>query len=158
MASVTVHKGDDGKLEGFGEKGMRAWRRFHAMLARLQPGDTLEFQWHEPRSPGFHRRFFKKLHSLFDMQEQFDDPDKLRAWLTVGAGEADFLPGPKGRMVAMPRSIAWHKLDETEFRELAHRVDNFLWSPQAQAFLWPHLDEQRRYQMIEALDMEFSRG
>ena len=157
MSNIVVCMGNDGKLQGFGEKGARAWARFMRMLTGLRPGDTVEFSWHEPRSPGFHKRFFAKLNGLFEMQEQFEDVDRLRAWITVGAGECDFVPGPTGRMVALPKSIAWHKLDETDFRELARKVDDFLWSPHAQAFLWPHLSEARRYEMIELLDMEFGR-
>lgn len=157
MSNIVVCMGNDGKLQGFGEKGARAWARFMRTLTGLRPGDTVEFSWHEPRSPGFHKRFFAKLNGLFEMQEQFEDVDRLRAWITVGAGECDFVPGPTGRMVALPKSIAWHKLDETDFRELARKVDDFLWSPHAQAFLWPHLSEHRRYQMIETLDLEFNR-
>lgn len=157
MANVTVFKDESGKLAGFGDKGSRAWSRFRAMLDRLQVGETLAFQWWEPRAPGFHKLFFAKLNALFDRQEQFDDVDRLRAWLTVGAGECDFVPGPKGRMVALPRSIAWHKLDETEFAELARRIDDFLWSEAAHRFLWPHLTPQLAYETVEQLQLEFSR-
>lgn len=156
MADVVIFKDETGKLSGFGEKGAKAWAKFRKTVDELAIGETLSFSWAAPRSPGYHRRFFARLGYLFDMQEQFEDIDALRSWLTVGAGEADFVPGPKGRMVAMPRSIKWAKLDQVEFELLSRRVDEFLWTDHAQRFLWPHLTPDQTQQMIEALDIEFS--
>jgi hypothetical protein len=149
---------EQGKLSGLGEKGARAYAKFKATLKRMAVGETLEFEWHEPRSPGYHRLFFARLHALFDRQEQFADVDALRAWLTVGAGECDFLPGPRGRMVAMPRSIAWHRLDEVEFREIVRKIDDFIDTDHAQVFLWPHLKPRKRAQMVYDWRSEFDRG
>jgi hypothetical protein len=156
VAEVVVCKGADGKLSGVGEKGERALARLRSSIAKLSFGDTLSFQWWEPRSPKFHRRFFAKLNSLFERQEQFDDVDMLRAWLTVGAGECNFVPGPRGRMVALPKSIKWHKLDDVDFAELVRKIDWFLWTEHAQHFLWPHLSKEDAYKMIESLNQEFS--
>lgn len=156
MAEVVVVKDESGKLVGLGDAGGRAWSRLRKMLAQLAVGETLVFQWWEPRSPGFHKLFFVKLHALFDRQEQFDDFDNMRDWLTVGAGEADFLPGPRGRLVARPKSIKWHKLDETQFRELARRVDDFLWTYHARRFLWPHLSDEQTHEILEGLGARFS--
>lgn len=157
MAECVVFKNESSKLEGFGEKGARAWIRFIKFVARMAIGETLHFQWWEPRAPGPHKLFFAKLGALADRQEQFEDAERLRIWLTVGAGECDFVPGPKGRMVALPRSIAWHKLDESDFQELARRVDDFLWTPHARRFLWPHLTDEKTYEMLDSLRTEFSR-
>lgn len=156
MSDVVVVKGGDGKLSGFGDKGGRAWNRFRAMVDRMTVGETLAFSFWEPRSPQFHKRFFAKLHRLFDMQEQFDDVDTLRAWMTVGAGECSFVPGPKGRMVALPKSIKWHRMDDAEFGELVSRIDTFMWTPHARAFLWPHLSDAESAQMVQAWHDEFS--
>jgi len=155
VAECVVYKGEDGKLAGFGDKGGRAWLRFIKAARQLAQGETLHFTWFLPRSPGLHKRFFQKLAYLFDMQEQFQDADRLRAWLTVGAGECDLVPGPTGKMVALPKSIKWHKLDETEFAELCRKIDDFLWSDYAQMFLWPHLSPQARYESIERLELQF---
>lgn len=157
MSSVTVFKGDDGRLQGFGEKGARAWDKFGKRVASMAVGETLAFEWFEPRSKAHHGLFFAKLGALMDRQEQFDDDDKLRKWLTVGAGYADFVPGPHGRMVALPQSIAWHKMDETDFSDLHGKVDAFLWTDHARRFLWPHLKDEQTYAMIEQLMQEFSR-
>lgn len=155
MANVVIYKDKSGRLAGFGEKGAMAWSKFRRAVDGLGVGETLSFSWKAPRSPGFHRRFFAKLGRLFDMQEQFLDVEALRAWLTVGAGECDFYPGPKGRMVALPRSIAWDRLDDVEFAALVAKIDTFLWTEHAQRFLWPHLSPDAAHEMIEALDREF---
>lgn len=157
MSEVVVTKGEDGKLHGFGEKGDRAWRKFMATIKALEIGATMQFKFWLPRSPRHHRLFFAKLGALADMQEQFKDADRLRQWLTVGAGFADFLPGPTGRMVAIPQSIAWHKLDEADFSDLHQKVDAFLWTDHARRFLWPHLNDAQTYAMVEALHNEFNR-
>lgn len=155
MSEVVITKGQTGKLEGMGEKGARAWAKFTRRVQAMRPGETLRFQWHEPRSPQHHRLFFVKVAALLDQQEQFEDVDRLRQWLTVGAGFCDFVPGPKGRMVALPKSIAWHLLDEAEFSDLHAKVDAFLWSPHARAFLWPHLTDEQSYALMDAFMEQF---
>lgn len=156
MSSVVLVKGEDGKLDGMGQRGQKAYRKFRAKAASLQVGDTLQFEWREPRSPKHHGLFFAKLGALLDRQEQFDTEDKLRAWLTVGAGYCSFVPGPTGRMVALPESIAWVKLDETAFTDLHQKVDAFLWTDHARGFLWPHLTPQQTYDMVDQFQTEFS--
>ncbi|HOW46117.1 MAG TPA: DUF1367 family protein [Rubrivivax sp.] len=155
MANVVVHKGGDGKLAGFGEAGARAWARFQQMLSRLQVGETLEFQWREPRSPGFHRRHFALLNCIYEQQDQFTDAEAFRMWCHVGAGFCSLVPGPKGKPVAIPDSIAWSKLDETEFQEHHLAVVRFLRSTHATRFLWPTLSDLQADEMINNLLLEF---
>lgn len=157
MSAVVVFKDESGKLAGFGEKGARAWAKFNSRVRAMAVGETLAFEWFEPRSVSHHRLFFGKLGMLMDLQEQFDDDDKLRKWLIVGAGYCDFVPGPRGKMVALPQSIAWHKLDEADFSDLHAKIDAFLWTDHARRFLWPHLSEAESYSMIESLMQEFEK-
>jgi hypothetical protein len=155
VSEVVVVKSENGKLEGLGEKGGRAWRRFQAWVAEMAVGDTLRFEWHKPRSLQHHRHFFAMLNALFDAQERFDDENKMRQWLTVGAGYCDFVPGPAGVMCALPQSIAFHRLDESEFSELRGAVDRFLWTDAARKFLWPHLSDRASYEAVDRLLGEF---
>lgn len=156
MSSLVVFKGDDGKLHGYGETGARAWAKFCRRVAGLAVGDTLGFSWREPRSPRHHAFFFAWIGALADRQEQFETAEKLRLWLTVGAGYCDFAPGPDGCTVAIPQSIAFEKLDEADFDDLHRKAVAFLWTDQARAFLWPHLSDRVTFEMVEQLRMEFS--
>lgn len=154
MPEIVVFKGEDGKLAGHGDRGDRAYKRFLQRVRDLAPDDTLAFSWKEPRAPGPHRLFFKVLRELFDRQEVFNNADELRTWLTVGAGYVRFVQG-RDAMVALPMSIAYDQMDDDEFKEFIYRVQQFLWEPHAQQFLWPHLSPQAAYEAIEVLRLEY---
>lgn len=151
MAELIVFRDQDGKLAGFGEKGRRAYEKFKRLVDELEIGETLSFSYRRPRSPQHHRFFFARMNNLLDMQEQFADLERLLDWLKVGAGHADLMPGRDGVPVAIPKSIAWHLLEEQDFIEVHRAIVDFLWTPYAQAFLWPHLDEAKRYAMADQL-------
>lgn len=156
MSSIVIHKTPDGAWAGVSEEDDRRWQKWRAATQKAMPGETFRFEWRQPRSPRHHAHFFAQLGELFKRQEQFDSTDKLRAWLTVGAGYCDFVPGPKGRMVALPRTIKWEAMDETEFGELHAAVNTFLWSDHARQFLWPHLTAQQTYDAVDQLLTEFA--
>jgi hypothetical protein len=151
VSRITVRKGEDGKLCGFSQADKRAYARFRKALDELEIGDLLTFSTWFPRNPAFHKMHFSMIGGLFDAQEQFADPDDLRRWLYVGAGYCEIVPGPRGRMVALPKSVAYDKLDDAEFSELHRKVIEFLRSEHAQAFLWPHLRPAQRADAIETM-------
>lgn len=155
MTNVVICRGQDGKVTGMGEKGQRAWESFKRGIEALEIGETLAFSWKKPRSPKFHRLYFAMLHKLFEMQEQFADINALRSWLTVGAGYADFAPGPKGRMCAIPKSIAWENMDDNEFRELVLATWEFLRSVHATRFLWPALSDMQADERVTAFLLKY---
>ena len=157
MSSLVIYKDESGKLAGFGEKGRRAWLKFLKRVKELEVGETLSFEYKLPRSPVHHSYFFLKLTGLFERQERFADLDRLLDWLKVGAGHVDLLPGRDGMMVAIPRSIAWHKLEEQEFIEVVRAINDFVWTEYAQAALWSHLSSDQRYCCIDGWHREFDR-
>ena len=157
MSEVLIVKDETGKLAGFGEKGARAYARFLKAVRELEIGELLSFNYCVPRSPKFHRYHFALLKAVFDNQEQFNDENQFRKWTEVGAGHCEFVPGPKGRMVALPKSIAYDALDDEEFADVHANVKAFLRTVHARRFLWPHLDDGKAAEMVEALLEEFER-
>ena len=132
----------------------RGYARFLNRLKELGQ-NCIQFSWKEPRSGAYHRRHFAMINALFEAQEQFTESDQLRKWLEVGAGFAEFVPGPKGKMVALPKSIAYEKLDQIEFEQIAEAVMSFARSDHARRFLWGHLSDQQSWDMIESVLGEF---
>jgi hypothetical protein len=155
MSQITILKNDQGKLQGLDDKGQRAYAKWRKLVETLPIGQTLTFSYRMPRSPGHHRLFFAKLNSLLSRTEAFDDLNKLRYWLVMGAGYADFVPGISGQLHAIPKSMDFDSMDEADFQELHRAVDNFLWTAQAQATLWPQSDELGRYKCVESFLEEF---
>lgn len=147
MAKLTLTKGQDGKLCGLDAKGQRAYDKFIKKLKELRHGDTLGFSFFLPRDPASHRAYFRKLQILLERTEAFNDLDKLRAWLLLGAGYCDYVPGAQG-LVAVPKSMAFDAMDQCEFAELNRKVDEFLYTDHAQAILWPQLNQQQRWNCI----------
>lgn len=154
MSTVVIVKRDDGKLYGLGEVSERAYEGWRAHVRSMSVGETVTFSWKKPRSLPFHRRFFAMLGALSSRQEMLTD-DQLRSWLIVGAGYADMVPGPAGRMVAMPKSIAFDKLEEDDFRILVDAVWAFLRTEHAIRFLWPLASYGSAAQAVENLLAEF---
>lgn len=157
MTEMVIVKGEDGKLAGLGEKHGRAYAKFKREIEKLEIGETLMFGYRFPRSIKHHGYFFKKMTALFDRQERFEDFDRFRSWLTVGAGYADLVPGYGGCLVALPQSLAFWKMDEFEFVDLHQKIATFLWMDEPRAFLWPHLDPYQTYDTIELWHLEFER-
>jgi hypothetical protein len=155
VTQLTILKNEQGKLQGLDDKGQRAYAKWRKLVETLPIGQTLTFSYRMPRSPGHHRLFFAKLNSLLGRTEAFDDLNKLRYWLVMGAGYADFVPGISGALHAIPKSMDFDSMDENDFQELHRAVDTFLWTAQAQATLWPQLDEMGRYKCVESFLEEF---
>lgn len=157
MSRLVITKGMDGKLCGLDEKSQRAYNKFKAVVASLLPGQTLGFTFRVPRSPKHHALFFAKLQKLLERTEQFNDLDQLRAWVILGAGICDFVPGLDGKPNAIPKSMDFDSMDEAEFSELHRAVDGFLWSLRAQEILWPSLDSNQRWACMESFMEGFQR-
>lgn len=148
MSELIVTRNEDGQLGGLHAKGERAYQRFIRAMRELAVGETLKLSYSLPRSPGYHKRHFKILAEVFGQQEQFADPDDFRKWLEVGAGFCTFAPGPHGQMVAIPKSIAWDRLEQAEFEEHHGKVMAFMRSTRCTRFLWPTLDDLKADEFI----------
>lgn len=156
MSKITITRGPDGRLEGISEADQRGFARLKAKLSDVGQGQTLVITWAEPRSGPFHRRHFALLASVFECQDQFSDPDQFRKWVEVGAGHCDLVPGPRGKPCAIPRSIAYEKLEQGDFQKLHEAVVGFLQSTHCTRFLWPHLPDEAGAQMVESVMLEFA--
>lgn len=155
MTTITVTKDNTGKLCGAGEKDRVAYSRLRKQMENLEPGEIFTISCWFPRNSRLHGLHFAMLTSLFDRQEQFADPDQMRMWVQVGAGHCEFVPGPKGRMVAIPKSISFKAVDDAEFAEHHEKVKDFLRTEHARRFLWPHLSDDETAGMVDELLAEF---
>lgn len=139
-----------GLFDGWNASDKRGWRKIWKRLAELEPGEFAVIEFVIPRSSPFHRRHFAILNAVFDSQERFDDLDRMRDWLSIGAGHVTWVPGAKGGIVPLPKSISYAKADQQEFEEYHRKVVTFLRGPHAPAFLWKHLGNDAHW-MIDSI-------
>lgn len=144
-----------GMVDGLGEGGRKQWRRFVNGLMSLEPGEMVSIKTHKARSGPFHRRHMAIETAVFEAQEKFESFEQFRNWLKVGSGFCDWIAGPKGAVIPVPRSIAFDKLEDGEMRQVHDDMVKFLRSGHAGKTLWKHLQPVARMEMIEAVFREF---
>jgi len=143
-------------FEGFTEDDNKKWRRFWTALAKKEPGEMALIEMVFPRSGPFHKRHMKIEQVVFDAQERFTDFDMFLDWMKIGAGWVVWVPGPKGGIVPLVRSISYAKADENEFQEFHAKVMAFLRGPHAANYLWPHLKGIWANEMMNTILQEFN--
>jgi hypothetical protein len=145
-----------GAIDGLGEKGKRQWRRLLNDLFALEPGECMTLHRHKQRSGPFHRRHMAMEQRIFEAQERFTNFDPgFRDWLKIGAGHCEWVPGPRGAIVPIPKSISYADMDEDEMREFHLAAIAFLREPYAQKVLWPKANDLQRDQAMRAILEEF---
>lgn len=144
-----------GIVDGLGDRGRKQWRRFINGLMRLEPGEMVEIKTHKARSGPFHRRHMAIETALYEAQERFEQFEQFRNWLKVGAGFCDWIPGPKGAVIPVPRSIAFDKLEDGDMRQVHEDMVTFVRTEHAGKTLWRHLPAERRLELIEGILREF---
>jgi hypothetical protein len=92
---------------------------------------------------------------VFEAQERITDFEQFRLWVKLGAGHVDWMAGPRGGVVPVPKSISYSKLDEDAMREFHEKVVEFLRSEHAIKYLWPKLPDANRDAAMHNLLSEF---
>lgn len=144
-----------GIVDGLGEQGKRQWRRFFNRLMKLEPGEIVEIKTHQERIGWFHRKHMALEQRVFEAQEKFEQFEQFRTWLKVGSGFVDWLPGPKGGVIPVPRSISYARLEQGEMEQVHADIVAFLRTEHAGRTLWKHLSVTQRIEQIEFLLAQF---
>ena len=92
---------------------------------KLPSDQPIRGQLYIARNIGNHKRVWAFFNALFGMQDQFESLEVFRKWLIMKAGFVDIMVIPEQRIgpynfpggeVILPKSIAFHNMDEEEFR------------------------------------------
>ena len=89
------------------------------LLRGVASGTTLKVKWTRPRSYEQHRLFFALLNKVYENQDAYESREHLRAALLTAVGHCDMVYMPHtGAAVAIPKSIAFHALDQDGFNSI----------------------------------------
>ena len=124
MADFDFIKGSVGMLPT--EDDGKAWFR------KLPMGATISVKVVVPVNGKFRRKFFAMLHAAYDNHDWPEvmtqwgpcqtDFETFRAYVTCKAGFYKMVNHPKKGPQAVPRSIAWAKMQDDEFEKLYSAV------------------------------------
>lgn len=140
-----------GAVDGLGERGKRQWRRLWNRIFKLQPGEAMEIITHQERLGWYHRKHMALEQRVFEAQEVFEHFRTFRAWLKIGAGHVEFVPGADGQLQAVPLSISYAEMEQAQMEEFHDAAVAFLRSPRGASQLWPHLPAPAAGDMIEEI-------
>ncbi|MFJ3048540.1 hypothetical protein ACIPEN_22120 [Herbaspirillum chlorophenolicum] len=138
-------------LRGIDEKNHKRWRRVVNTWFELEEGEITTVDTRHPRSGPFHRFHMALEQAVFNGQERFRDFDRFRDWLKIGASHVEWVPGAKGGIVPLPKSISYAELEEQEMRELHEKMMEFLHGDHAAPYLWKHLDAEEAGTMMSSI-------
>lgn len=144
-------------IRGVDEKNQSRLKRFWRHVFGMEHGEVAEIGTRIPRSGPFHRYHMAMEQAVFDAQDRFAQFEQFRNWLKVGAGFCDWVAGPKGGVVPIPKSISYAELEEDPMREFHQDMLAFLRGPHAANYLWPHLKGERADEMMESILRSFDK-
>lgn len=144
-------------IRGIDEKHNKRWLRIIRGWFELEHGEVTQVDTRHPRSGPFHRFHMALEMAVFNAQEKFVHQEQFRNWLKIGAGHVDWVAGPKGGVVPLPKSISYAELEEPEMREFHEAMMEFLRGPHAAPYLWRHLGADGAAAMMHSTLAEFDR-
>lgn len=145
-----------GAVDGLGERGKKQWRRLWNRIFKLQPGEAMEIVTRQERLGWYHRKHMALEQRVFEAQEVFEHFRTFRAWLKIGAGHVEFVPGSDGQLQAVPLSISYADMEQAQMEEFHDAAVAFLRSSRGASQLWPHLAVAAAGDMIDSIMSEFN--
>ena len=91
-------------------------------LRKLKFGDVVTIEVKKPRNGNHHRLYWALVSLVWQNQERYETPEQLHSALKIAAGIYEPLEMPGGVVHKIPGSIAFDKMDQTEFSAFYDRV------------------------------------
>ena len=88
------------------------------VIREMKHGQVMRLRYSLPRSYENHKRFFAFIKTTFDLQEHFDNMHHYRKWMVMKSGHYTAIKCPNGNVIFDADSIAFDKMEETEFRQM----------------------------------------
>jgi Protein of unknown function (DUF1367) len=80
-------------------------------------GEVIRVKLFKDRNPRHHRLFFGLLNMVYANQEKYLSQEALRFAITIQAGWVDEIRLSGDRVALKPKSIAWGRMDQHEFKQ-----------------------------------------
>lgn len=108
MTRLYLTKNQAGNLVGFDAADA-------AYIAKIEPGEYIECDTIKARNPGHHKKFFALLQRAFVNQSRYNRIADLLIELKLRCSWYDEHVTRDGKLVYVPKSISWARLDQEGF-------------------------------------------
>lgn len=86
-------------------------------VSQYGDGEVIRVKLFKDRNPRHHRLFFGLLRMVYINQEKYLSQEALRFAITIQAGWVDEIRLSGDKVALKPKSIAWARMDQHEFKE-----------------------------------------
>lgn len=115
MATLLLRKRMGGTLEPIDDTG-------RDMLAKIAAGDIVRADVHRPRNVLHHRKWWALVSLIYANQSRYGSPEELDDAIKVSIGHCTAMRLKNGTEVRIPKSIAFHAMDQSEFEQFYDRA------------------------------------
>lgn len=144
-------------LRGVDDQNQKRWALTWRRLLGMEHGECANVRTEMPRSGPMHRFHMAAEQAVFNAQDRFEQFEQFRNWIKISCGLVDWVPGAKGGIVPLPKSISYVSMEEPEFREFHNAFLAFMRGPYAAKYLWKNLSEDLAYEMMDSVLTGFER-
>lgn len=99
-----------------------AYNSDYDKIKKLKPEEIYQCEIKQPRNLKFHRKFFSLINMLFENQERYNNPERLRKDLIIEAGYYDEWVDLNGEVRQEAKSISFASMTEEDFGNLYSSV------------------------------------
>lgn len=93
-----------------------------AEMPRLKLGSVVKVKITRPRNVMHHRKFYALMNLIFKNQEHYETLDDLVNIIKIATGHCHVYRKKNGDALPVPRSIAFHNMDQTQFDDFYAKV------------------------------------
>ena len=91
-------------------------------LAKIAAGDLVRADVKRPRNLAHHRKYWALISMIYANQTRYRSPEELNDAIKVHVGHCTLMTLRDGTEVRIPKSIAFHAMDQAEFEAFYERV------------------------------------
>lgn len=111
-------------------------------LMSLPEGVTVKAVITQPRNVKHHRKFMALLNAVYPHQEAYATFESFHAAIKVALGYGDTVALPDGRVIIVPGSISFAKMDQQSFEQFYQRAMDLICSKVIPGLGRPELQQQ----------------
>ncbi len=99
-----------------------AYNSDYDKIKKLKVGEEYQCEIKRPRNLEFHRKFFALINMVFENQEHYNNPERLRKDLIIEAGFYEEWVDFQGTIQREAKSISFASMKQEEFDEMYSNV------------------------------------